>query len=174
MANLSNLMPSAQFQTVTIIPTKVYRNSPLLLILSHPSMVAPTRDLSRFLNPDSVTLVKILSIFLSSAYFVFRVTALTVCVSTITLNLFTRPCCELLNVVEWNIRNTRPSIAMLHGNPPGLGHGIMAMTCLFCQFPILKLKNFHACLKTVKSHLHPQRWASNKSNKCSHAFYKPG
>ena len=51
MANLSNLLPSACFQAVTIIPTKVYRNSPLLMLLSHHSMVAPSRDLSRFLNP---------------------------------------------------------------------------------------------------------------------------
>ena len=52
MANLSNLLPSACFQAVTIIPTKVYRNSPLLMLLSHHSMVAPSRDLSRFLNPE--------------------------------------------------------------------------------------------------------------------------
>ena len=52
-ANSSNLLPSARLQTVTIISTKVYRNSPLLMLLSHHSMVAPSRDLSRFLNPDS-------------------------------------------------------------------------------------------------------------------------
>ena len=59
MANLSNLLPSACFQAVTIIPTKVYRNSSLLMLLSHHSMVAPSRGLSRFLSLQMSTKDKI-------------------------------------------------------------------------------------------------------------------